>query len=90
MQEHKEDNKIILHACCGICSGYPVSFLKDAGYSVSVYFYNPNIYPDTEYQKRLEAEKTLCRHFGVELIEEIILRKNSTNPQKDLKTNRKG
>lgn len=69
MQEHKEDNKIILHACCGICSGYPVSFLKDAGYSVSVYFYNPNIYPDAEYQKRLEAETTLCRHLGVELIE---------------------
>lgn len=64
-------NKILLHACCGICSGYPVSFLKDAGYSVSVYFYNPNIYPDTEYQKRLDAERTLCRSLGVELIEEI-------------------
>jgi predicted adenine nucleotide alpha hydrolase (AANH) superfamily ATPase len=42
--------------------------LKDMGYSVTVYFYNPNIYPDSEYQKRLEAEETLCKHFGVELI----------------------
>lgn len=65
----QKKDKIILHACCAICSAYPVSYLIDAGYSVSVYFYNPNIYPDTEYQKRLEAEKTLCRHFGVELIE---------------------
>lgn len=65
----QRDNKIILHACCAICSGYPVSYLRDAGYSVIVYFYNPNIYPDVEYQKRLEAEKTLCKHFGVELIE---------------------
>ena len=65
----QRDNKIILHACCAICSGYPVSYLKDAGYSVIVYFYNPNIYPDSEYQKRLEAEKTLCNHFGVELVE---------------------
>lgn len=64
----KKDN-IILHACCAICSAYPVSYLKDAGYSVTVYFYNPNIYPNSEYQKRLEAEKTLCKHFGVELIE---------------------
>lgn len=48
-----------------------MSFLKDAGYSVSVYFYNPNIYPDTEYQKRLDAERTLCSSLGVELIEEI-------------------
>ncbi len=70
MQEQKENNKkIILHACCGICSGYPVSYLKDAGYSVIVYFYNPNIYPDIEYQKRLNAQKTLCQHYGVELIE---------------------
>lgn len=66
--EQKKD-KIILHACCAICSAYPVSYLTDAGYSVSVYFYNPNIYPDSEYQKRLEAERTLCKHYGVELIE---------------------
>jgi hypothetical protein len=39
------------------------------GYQVSVYFYNPNIYPEEEYQKRLEAQKTLCKHFGCELIE---------------------
>lgn len=69
MQALKKDNKIILHACCAICSGYPVSYLQDAGYSVIVYFYNPNIYPESEYLKRLEAEKTLCSHFGIELIE---------------------
>lgn len=60
--------KILLHACCGICSGYPISLLQDMGYSVTVYFYNPNIYPEEEYQRRLEAEKTLCEHFGCELI----------------------
>lgn len=65
----QKKDRIILHACCAICSAYPVSYLKDAGYSVTVYFYNPNIYPDTEYQKRLEAEKNLCKHFGVNLIE---------------------
>lgn len=66
--EQKKD-KIVLHACCAICSGYPVSFLQDAGYQVIVYFYNPNIYPGNEYQKRLEAERTLCKHFGCELVE---------------------
>lgn len=49
--------------------GYPVSLLKDTGYQVIVYFYNPNIFPEEEYQKRLEAEKILCSHFDVELIE---------------------
>lgn len=65
----QKKNKIVLHACCGICSGYPVSNLIDAGYQVVVYFYNPNIYPAEEYQKRLDAERTLCAHFGCELVE---------------------
>lgn len=62
------NKKILLHACCAICSGYPVSLLKDSGYSVTVYFYNPNIFPESEYLKRLEAQKMLCEHFGCELI----------------------
>ena len=62
-------NKILLHACCAICSGYPIMLLKEMGYTPVVYFYNPNIYPESEYQKRLEAERTLCRHLEVELIE---------------------
>lgn len=62
-------NKILLHACCAICSGYPITLLKDMGYSPVVYFYNPNIYPEPEYQKRLEAERILCRYFNCELIE---------------------
>ena len=63
------DKRILLHACCGICSGYPISLLQDMGYSVVVYFYNPNIFPQEEYQKRLDAERTLCSYFGCELIE---------------------
>lgn len=70
-QNINSSKKILLHACCGICSGYPISYLKDMGYSVCVYFYNPNIYPFEEYQKRLEAERILCRHFECELIEGI-------------------
>src|SRR5574344_115507 len=66
---HKTVNKILLHACCGICSGYPISLLKDMGYLVYVYYYNPNIYPEAEYERRLDAQRTLCKHFDCELIE---------------------
>ncbi|MBQ3819718.1 epoxyqueuosine reductase QueH, partial [bacterium] len=52
--------KILIHTCCAICSGYPISYLKDLGYEVCAYFYNPNIYPLEEYQKRLEAQTVLC------------------------------
>lgn len=39
------------------------------GYQVFVYFYNPNIFPQEEYYKRLDAEKTLCSYSNVKLIE---------------------
>ena len=39
------------------------------GYQVFVYFYNPNIYPQEEYQKRIQAQRTLCKHLDCELIE---------------------
>jgi len=61
-------NKILLHACCGICSGYPISHLKELGFEPVVFFFNPNIQPYDEYQKRLNAQKLVCKHFDVELI----------------------
>jgi epoxyqueuosine reductase len=63
-----ESKKILLHACCAICSGYPIKYLTDLGYDVIVYFYNPNIYPEAEYQKRLESQKKLCKALDCELI----------------------
>lgn len=68
--EQKQDNRILLHACCGICSGYPISFLKEAGYSPVVYFCNPNLDTEEEFERRLNAQKTVCEHFEVELITE--------------------
>ena len=61
--------KIVIHTCCAICSGYPIVYLKESGFDVCAYFYNPNIYPEKEYQTRLQAERTLCKHFDVELVE---------------------
>lgn len=64
------DNKILLHVCCAICSAYPISYLKDMGYDVIAYFYNPNIHPKSEYLKRLDAQKNLCCHLNCELVED--------------------
>ncbi len=65
-----ENNKILIHACCGICSGYPIQLLKDMGYSPVVYFYNPNLDTQEEYNKRLEAQKIVCMYHWVDLITE--------------------
>ena len=63
-------NKILLHACCAICSGYPISLLKEMGYSPVVYFCNPNLDTREEFERRLEAQRKLCDTFKVQLIVE--------------------
>ncbi len=68
--EQQKNSKILIHACCGICSGYPISLLKDMGYDVTVYFCNPNLDTEEEFNRRLEAQKTVCKSSGVELIVE--------------------
>lgn len=44
---------ILLHACCGPCATFPVKSLREMGHEVSGFFYNPNIHPYKEYEKRL-------------------------------------
>ncbi len=47
--------KILLHACCAWCSVYPLKRLKELGFEVYFFWYNPNIHPYLEYKKRKEA-----------------------------------
>lgn len=68
--ELNKESKILLHACCGICSGYPIFLLKEMGYLPIVYFCNPNLDSIEEFNKRLEAQKIVCRYFNVDLIVE--------------------
>lgn len=53
-------NKVLIHACCAICLGYPHQRLTQDGYDVSVLFYNPNIYPQSEYKQRLDEVIRFC------------------------------
>ena len=66
----QKKNKILLHACCAICSGYPIKLLKELNYEPVVYFCNPNLDTEEEFERRLNAQKTICEYFGVNLIVE--------------------
>ena len=66
----QSENKILLHACCAICSGYPIVLLKEMGYLPVVYFCNPNLDTEEEFNRRLEAQKILCENLQVELLVE--------------------
>jgi len=47
--------KILLHTCCAPCSIYPLEQMRSSGHEVTGYFYNHNIHPYLEYQKRKET-----------------------------------
>ncbi|MCX5694049.1 MAG: epoxyqueuosine reductase QueH [Candidatus Omnitrophica bacterium] len=58
---------ILLHICCGPCLIYPFNRLKDQGFAISGFYYNPNIYPPVEYERRLEGVKVLSQEFLLEV-----------------------
>lgn len=43
---------LLLHACCGPCSSYVLEYLSSR-FKITVLYYNPNIYPPAEYDRRL-------------------------------------
>lgn len=49
---------ILLHSCCGPCSSSVLELLSKY-FDVTVLWYNPNLYPESEYDKRLETQKQL-------------------------------
>ena len=55
---------ILLHICCGPCLIYPFGRLKEQGFEISGFYYNPNIYPLSEYYQRVEALKILSQEFS--------------------------
>lgn len=61
--------KLLLHSCCGPCSTHVIDFLKK-DYDITVYYYNPNIDTDEEYQHRLNEQKRYCQIVGVDVLED--------------------
>ncbi len=51
--------KLLLHACCGPCTVYPWSILKN-DHSIAVFSFNPNIHPYKEFVRRKETLTAFC------------------------------
>ncbi len=50
--------RLLLHSCCAPCSSYVLEYLSDF-FEITVFYYNPNIFPESEYTKRLLEQQTL-------------------------------
>jgi predicted adenine nucleotide alpha hydrolase (AANH) superfamily ATPase len=60
--------RLLLHVCCGPCSTHVINELKGE-FKLTLLFYNPNVYPEAEYLRRLEAAKQVAKDVGVMLVE---------------------
>ncbi|MBE6531366.1 MAG: epoxyqueuosine reductase QueH [Ruminococcaceae bacterium] len=54
--------RLLLHACCAPCSSYVIEYLERY-FDITVYFYNPNIAPETEYDFRARELERLLREM---------------------------
>ncbi|MBI4303223.1 MAG: epoxyqueuosine reductase QueH [Chloroflexi bacterium] len=59
---------VLLHTCCGPCAISVVKTLRGEGFQATGLWYNPNIHPFTEHQRRLEAMQTVAKVFEMPLI----------------------
>ena len=57
--KNQSENKVpalLLHSCCAPCSSYCLEYLSQY-FKITVFYYNPNIYPEEEYFKRVKEQQ---------------------------------
>lgn len=54
--------RLLLHACCAPCSSYVLEYLTQY-FSITLFYYNPNIFPEEEYTKRVREVKRLLQEM---------------------------
>lgn len=71
---------LLLHACCAPCSSYVIEYLAKY-FDITIYYYNPNIHPETEYNRRLSELDKFLKEFPEAIRTKIKLQKTDYNPQ---------
>ncbi len=59
----------LLHICCAPCANQCIEVLRGDGYTVSGFWYNPNIHPFTEYRQRRNCLREYAETISLPLIE---------------------
>ncbi len=78
--------KLLMHTCCAPCSVYCIEELRNEEIEPTVYWYNPNIHPYTEYRARRDCLKEYTKSINVNAIfeEDYGLREFTKNVINDL------
>ncbi|WP_017211549.1 epoxyqueuosine reductase QueH [Clostridium beijerinckii] len=62
--KNEEVPTLLLHSCCAPCSSYVLEYLSQY-FKITIFFYNPNIYPMEEYTRRVAEQKGLISEMKV-------------------------
>lgn len=62
--KNNEVPSLLLHSCCAPCSSYVLEYLSNY-FKITIYFYNPNIYPEEEFYRRTEEQVRLISELNV-------------------------
>lgn len=88
LEEIVEDNQkegkvptLFLHSCCAPCSSYCLEYLSQY-FQITVFYYNPNISPKTEYSKRVEEQKRLIETMNPHLLHKAMVEEGSYEPER--------
>lgn len=63
--KNEKENRVptlLLHSCCAPCSSYCIEYLSQY-FKITVFYYNPNIYPEDEYGKRVVEQQHFIERF---------------------------
>ncbi len=83
--------KLLLHACCGVCSSAVLERISPF-FDITLLYYNPNIYPEKEYLKRLETQKEIIAkmNLNIKLLEVGYNKEDFVSRIKGLEKEREG
>lgn len=71
---------LLLHACCGPCSSYVIEYLASV-FDITIIYYNPNIYPQAEYERRLQELEDFLPRFSPAVENNISVVKMPYDPE---------
>ena len=56
--------RVLLHSCCGPCSSSVLEYLTQY-FDVTLLWYNPNLYPEAEFERRFKAQMEIIEKMGL-------------------------
>lgn len=62
-QREEKVPSLFLHSCCAPCSSYCLEYLTEY-FSITVFYYNPNIFPAEEYDDRIHEQERLIKELN--------------------------